>query len=129
MNGSLTVAELPAAWNRLYKEYLGVDVPDDAQGVLQDVHWSQGSFGYFPGYAGTAYAAQMVHEMNKHLDFAACCAKGQLQPILDYQTEHLWKYGMMRTPDVLIQQACNGDFDPAYFVQYLEKKYTDIYQL
>lgn len=130
LNGSMTVAELPAAWNRLYKEYLGVDVPDDAQGVLQDVHWSQGSFGYFPGYAlGTAYAAQMVHEMNKHLDFAACCAKGQLQPILDYQTEHLWKYGMMRTPDVLIQQACNGDFDPAYFVQYLEKKYTDIYQL
>lgn len=130
MDGSLTVAELPTAWNRMYKEYLGVEVPDDAQGVMQDVHWSQGSFGYFPGYAlGTAYAAQMVHEMKKSFDFADCCAKGQLQPILDYQTEHLWKYGMMRTPDVLILQACGGAFDPSYFVKYLENKYTDIYNL
>ncbi len=130
LNGSLSVAELPAAWNRLYKEYLGVDVPNDAVGVLQDVHWSQGSFGYFPGYAlGTAYAAQMVHEMNKTLNFAECCAKGELQPILDYQTEHLWKYGMMRTPDVLIRQACGGEFVPSYFVTYLENKYADIYNL
>lgn len=130
LNGSLSVSELPAAWNRLYKEYLGVDVPDDAQGVLQDVHWSQGSFGYFPGYAlGTAYAAQMVHEMKKELDFAACCAEGNLKPILDRQTEYLWKYGQLYTPDVLIRKACGGAFDPSYFVRYLEEKYTDIYQL
>lgn len=130
LNGSLSVSDLPAAWNRLYKEYLGVDVPDDAQGVLQDVHWSQGSFGYFPGYAlGTAYAAQMVHEMRKELDFDACCVEGNLQPILDRQTECLWKYGQLYTPDVLIRKACGGAFDPSYFVQYLEKKYTDIYQL
>lgn len=130
LNGSLSVSELPAAWNRLYKEYLGVDVPDDAQGVLQDVHWSQGSFGYFPGYAlGTAYAAQMVHEMKKEMDFAACCTEGNLKPILDRQTEYLWKYGQLYTPDVLIRKACGGAFDPSYFVRYLEEKYTDIYQL
>ena len=130
MNGSLAVADLPAAWNRLYKEYLGVDVPDDAQGVLQDVHWSLGAFGYFPGYAmGTAYAAQMVHQMNQQFDFAACCAAGDVQPILDRQSECLWQYGMMRTPDVLIRQACGGAFDPSYFVRYLEEKYADIYQL
>ena len=130
LNGTLSVSDLPAAWNRLYKEYLGVDVPNDTVGVLQDVHWSQGSFGYFPGYAlGTAYAAQMVAQMKQHLDFAGCCAKGDLQPILDYQTEALWKYGKLRTPDVLIRQACGGEFDPSYFVRYLEEKYTDIYQL
>ena len=130
LRGTLAVKDLPAAWNRMYKEYLGVDVPDDAQGVMQDVHWSQGGFGYFPGYAlGTAYAAQMIHQMKQTVDFAGCCARGDLKPIVDYQTQHLWKYGKMRTPDVLIRQACGGDFDPSYFVTYLEEKYADIYQL
>ncbi len=102
---------------------------DDAQGVLQDVRWSQGSFGYFLGYAlGTTYAAHMVHEMHKDVDFDECCATGQLQPILDYQAKHLWKYGMMRIPDILIRQACSGEFAP-FFVQHLENKYSDVYKL
>ena len=57
----ISVEELPAEWNRLYKEYLGIDVPDDTRGVLQDAHWADGAFGYFPSYAlGTAYSAQIL---------------------------------------------------------------------
>ena len=66
VGGALAVADVPATWNRLYKEYLGVDVPDDKRGCLQDSHWSGGSFGYFPSYAlGSAYGAQMLRNMER----------------------------------------------------------------
>lgn len=130
LHGELQVEDLPRAWNRLYKEYLGVDVPDDARGVLQDVHWSQGDLGYFPGYAlGTAYAAQMVEQMRRHFDFDACCRAGNLQPIIDYQTEHLWQYGKELPADRLIEKNCGGKFDPLVFTRYLETKYREIYCL
>ena len=74
IHGDLAVADLPAAWNARYKEYLGLDVPDDALGVLQDIHWSQGNFGYFPSYAlGSAYGAQAMagpgkdHRLRRHV--------------------------------------------------------------
>ncbi len=130
LQGTLTAADLPAAWNRLYLQYLGVDVPDDAHGVLQDVHWSEGDFGYFPGYAlGTAYAAQMVSVMCRAFDFSGCCLRGDLAPILAWQSEHLWQYGKSRTPDALISSCCAGPFSPEAFLSYLETKYRDIYQL
>ncbi|MBQ7859226.1 MAG: carboxypeptidase M32 [Faecalibacterium sp.] len=130
LHGELEVKDLPAAWNRLYKEYLGVEVPDDARGVLQDIHWSQGDFGYFPGYAlGTAYAAQMVQQMQHQFDFDSCCAAGDLQPICDYLTQHLWQYGKEKTADELIAANCGGSFDPMVFTRYLEEKYSEIYRL
>ena len=129
INGEIAVNELPAEWNRMYKEYLGVDVSDDAHGILQDIHWSMGDFGYFPGYAlGTAYAAQMVQRMKQQFDFADCCAKGDLKPICDYQREHLWQYGQEKQAGELIAMNC-GEVDPMVFVEYLEKKYSEIYQL
>src|SRR5699024_4292762 len=70
LHGELTVADLPAAWNARYKQYLGLDVPDDARGVLQDIHWAWGNFGYFPSYAlGSAYAAQAMADLEKTIDF------------------------------------------------------------
>ena len=72
MQGTLTVAELPAAWNAKYKEYLGVDVPDDTHGCLQDIHWAMGDMGYFPSYAlGSAYSAQAVDDLRKTMDLDA----------------------------------------------------------
>ena len=130
MHGQLTVAELPAALNRLYKEYLGVDVPDDAQGVLQDIHWSGGDFGYFPTYAlGTAYAAQMVEQMKQSFDLGHCCAEGNLEPVRAYLREKIWQYGKMLEPAELIRRGCGGEFDPECFANYLERKYTEIYEL
>ena len=73
MSGELEVKDLPAEWNRLYKEYLGVDVPDDRRGVLQDSHWSGGGIGYFPSYAlGSAYGAHLLHKMKETVDVDGC---------------------------------------------------------
>ncbi|HCY06936.1 MAG TPA: carboxypeptidase, partial [Erysipelotrichaceae bacterium] len=68
-DGSIPLDNLNEVWNSKMKEYLGVDVPNDSYGILQDVHWSGGSFGYFPAYAlGSAYAAQIFNSMKKELD-------------------------------------------------------------
>lgn len=130
LNGTLAVRDLPAAWNAAYKEYLGVDVPDDAHGVLQDIHWSSGDFGYFPGYAlGTAYAAQMVEQMKRAFDFDGCCARGELAPVLGWLEEHIWQYGKELEPDELIRSGCGGGFDPQIFTRYLTEKYRALYRL
>ena len=80
--GDLAVKDVPGEWNKLYKEYLGVDVPDDRRGCLQDSHWSGGSFGYFPSYAlGSAYGAQMLANMEKDMDVWGPVAKGDLSHV------------------------------------------------
>ena len=130
LDGSLAVADLPAAWNAKMKEYLGVDVPDDTRGCLQDVHWAGGDLGYFPSYAlGSAYGAQMMQNMSKTFDPYAEVAKGNLAPIASYLEEHIWQYGKGKQPAWLVQNACGGPFDPENFAQYLEHKYSDIYDL
>ncbi|MBQ2998764.1 MAG: carboxypeptidase M32, partial [Oscillospiraceae bacterium] len=126
--GELTVDEIPAEWNRLYKEYLGVDVPDDAHGCLQDSHWSGGNVGYFPSYAlGSAYGAQMLAKMREDLDVEAVIASGSLKPIADWLGEKIHQYASMYDPEELFIKVCGAPFDPTYYVEYLEKKFSDIY--
>ena len=128
--GTLAVKDLPAAWNKLYKEYLGVDVPNDTQGVLQDSHWSGGSFGYFPSYAlGSAYGAQMLKVMERDLPVWELVAKGDLKPIVAWLTERIYQYGRLLKPNELILKACEAPFDPRYYVDYLKDKYTRVYGL
>ena len=128
--GELTVDEIPAEWNRLYKEYLGVDVPDDTHGCLQDSHWSGGDMGYFPSYAlGSAYGAQMLAKMKEDIDVDAVAASGTLKPISDWLGERIYQYASMYDPDVIFEKACGAPFDPTYYTDYLEKKYSDIYKL
>lgn len=130
MAGTLSVNELPSAWNKLMKELLGVDVPSDAQGVLQDIHWACGDMGYFPSYAlGTAYSAQIIDTMGKELDLDALLAKGELAPIVAWLTDRIWQYGKEKSPEWLIQNACGAPFDPKFFTDYLVKKYSAIYDL
>ncbi len=129
-NGSVTTKELPELWNRLYKEYLGVDVPNDTQGVLQDSHWSGGMLGYFPSYAiGSAYAAQIYHHMKKELDAEKLIAEGNLKPIVEWLTEHIYKYGGLKKPDELMLICCGEPFDANYYVDYLTDKFTKLYGL
>lgn len=129
-DGQLTVDELPEAWNRLYREYLGVDVPSDREGVLQDTHWSGGMFGYFPSYAlGSAYGAQMLAVMKQTVDVDAALASGDLTPINEWLEEHIWKYGGLYDPGVLLEKALGAPFDPMYYVRYLRDKFTEIYSL
>ena len=128
--GELAVKDLPAEWNRLYKEYLGVDVPDDKHGVLQDSHWGGGLVGYFPSYAlGSAYGAQVISKMKEDLDVAKCIAEGNLAPVNAWNTEKIWQYGSLYNSTEVLEKALGGKFDPMYYVKYLENKFTELYDL
>lgn len=130
MAGTLAVKDLPAAWNALMEELLGVQVPSDSQGVLQDIHWAGGDLGYFPSYAlGTAYGAQMLAAMKEQLDVDALLLAGDFAPINQWLEERIWQYGKELTPAQLLQNACGAPFDPSYYTDYLVEKYRRIYQL
>ena len=130
MSGELAVCDLPTEWNRLYKEYLGVDVPDDKRGVLQDSHWSGGGIGYFPSYAlGSAYGAQLLRKMKETVNVGECLSKGDFAPINEWNREHIWKYGCLIAPNELLRNALGDKFDPFVYTDYLENKFSEIYGL
>ena len=121
--------DIPETWNRLYKEYLGVEVPDDRQGCLQDSHWAGGSFGYFPSYAlGSAYGAQMLKNMEGEMDVWGPVSRGDLSPVSAWLKDKVHRFGCLLEPAQVVDNAC-GKFDPAVFAGYLEKKYTELYDL
>lgn len=129
VNGEITVDNVPELWNAKYKEYLGVDVPDDSQGCLQDVHWTSG-FGYFPSYAlGNAYGAQILVAMEKDFDVFTEVKKGNLTAILNWLKEHVFSIASMLDPDEWIKEITGESLNPDYYLDYLEKKYTTIYGL
>lgn len=128
--GEISVDELPEKWNALMKEYLGIEVPDDRNGVLQDSHWSNGNIGYFPSYAlGSAYGAQFIEKMRESMDVDALIAEGDFAPINAWNKEHIWQFGQLYDPDVLLEKVLEGKFDPTVYASYLEKKYSEIYGL
>ncbi len=130
MAGELEVKDLPAEWNRLYKEYLGVDVPDDTRGVLQDVHWAGGMIGYFPSYAlGSAYGVQFLLKAKESIDVEKCVLEGDLGPLNAWNREHIWQHGCLYKPGQLLQRVLGGKFDPEPYICYLEEKCRDIYGL
>ena len=129
IGGTLEAKDVPAEWAKLYKEYLGIDIPNDREGCLQDSHWSGGSFGYFPSYAlGNAYGAQMLHNMEQTVDVAGDSAKGDLSHIAGWLREKIHQYGGLMVPADVVKNAC-GEFDPHYYTDYLTRKYTELYQL
>ncbi len=128
MAGELEVRDLPRAWNGMYREYLGIDVPDDRRGVLQDSHWSSGAFGYFPSYAlGSAYGAQFLAKMKETVDVDAALEKGDFGPMNQWNREHIWRYGCLLTPAQILENAMGQPFDPSYYLNYLEAKCKDVY--
>lgn len=128
-NGTIAVADLPAAWNAKYEEYLGVTPANDGEGVLQDVHWSGGAFGYFPSYAlGNMYAAQFTQTLRQELPaFDSLIAEGNLAPIKEWLTEKVYKHGKLLTPNEIIREVTGEELNPEYLVQYLEEKYKSVY--
>ena len=128
MAGEIEVKDLPGEWNRLYKEYLGIDVPDDRHGVLQDSHWSGGMIGYFPSYAlGNAYGAQFLNKMKETVDVDKCVSEGDFKPINDWNRENIWKHGALYTPKELFDRVLGKEFSADYYIEYLNKKVKDIY--
>jgi len=130
-NGTLQVGDLPRYWNDKYEEYLGIAPPNDQVGVLQDVHWAGGAFGYFPSYAlGNLYAAQIRQTLLSQLpDFNNAVARGELLPIKKWLTEQIYVYGKSLTPSEIIVKVTGEQLNPNYLVDYLDEKYSEIYQI
>jgi len=131
IEGSLSVEDIPAFWNEMYKQYLGVDVPNDAQGCLQDIHWSHGSFGYFPTYSlGSLYAAQFFAYMQQqNRELPSQIAAGNYTGIHQWLKENIYRYGRIYTSDELCNKATGEPLQLQYFMEYVRHKYADIYQL
>ena len=130
IGGTLEVEDVPAEWNRLYREYLGIDVPTDTEGCLQDSHWSGGAIGYFPSYAlGSAYGAQMLHVMQEQIgDIWEDVAKGDLSRITAWLKAKIHAHASFKKPGALFEEVC-GKFDAKYFTDYLTEKYSKLYNL
>jgi carboxypeptidase Taq len=100
------------------------------EGILQDVHWSGGSFGYFPSYAlGYMYAAQLYHAMQKELDVDQVLASDDYTPIKNWLTEHIHRFGASKKPNQLILEATNEPLNPTYLLDYLRTIYYTVYQV
>ncbi len=127
-SGEVEVKDLPRIWNEKMVEYLGIKPKDDAEGVLQDVHWSAGLMGYFPTYAlGSAYAAQFYYTMMKELDIDKLVKENNIKEINNWLKEKIHQYGSSKTPKQLLLEVTGEPFDPKYFVKYLKEKYTKLY--
>jgi len=127
----LKVNDLPDYWNAKYKEYLNIDVPNDAQGVLQDVHWSHGSFGYFPTYSlGSFYAAQFFHQATKEMpNLLTEIENGNTHNLLNWLREKIHKHGKFYTAQELCIQVTGEKLNFAHFMRYAATKYGAIYGL
>jgi carboxypeptidase Taq len=131
IGGELGVANLPGEWNRLYREYLGVSVPNDRVGCLQDVHWSCGLFGYFPTYTlGNLYAAQFARAARRDLgDLDSSFARGEFAPLREWLRRHVHRHGRRHEPAELCRVATGAPLSPDVFLGYLEDKLERVYAL
>lgn len=131
IKGEVEVKDLPQLWNEKYKEYLGVEPKNDAEGVLQDVHWSDGSFGYFPSYAlGNLYGAQFLNKMIKDIpEVFKEIQEGNLMSIHQWLKDNIHKHGGVHKPAELIKMVTGEELTAKYFIEYLNSKYKEIYKL
>jgi len=127
--GRLAIGDVPAAWNAKMKELLGVTPPSDSLGCLQDIHWSMGSFGYFPSYSlGNLYASQLWAAMKSAMpSLEAEIENGNHALLLDWLREHVHRSGAAYLPGELIERATGAPLDARHFVAYLNEKYAEIY--
>lgn len=124
IEGSLQAEDLPAAWKEKFTQYFGITPPNDTLGVLQDVHWAYGNFGYFPTYAlGSAIAAQLYAAMQRDFDVEKSLESGTTQRINQWLASHIHRYGCSKYPDEILRLATGEDFDAHYYVDYLVKKF------
>jgi carboxypeptidase Taq len=115
---------LPDAWNAAMKDYLGIDVPDDAHGVLQDVHWSRGAFGYFPTYSvGNVMSVQIWEKLREDVtDVDDQMARGEFGAIRDWLRTRIHVHGRKYLPAETIERAVGGPIDSEPYLAYLKKK-------
>ncbi len=130
IGGELNTADIPACWNEQYKKWLGVDVPDDQQGCLQDVHWSHGSFGYFPTYSlGSFYAAQFFAGATKSDGgLPEKMEKGNTKDLLGWLRQRVHAEGRIYNSEEICQRVTGEPLNVQYFLDYMLDKYGKIYE-
>ncbi|MBQ4000387.1 MAG: carboxypeptidase M32 [Oscillospiraceae bacterium] len=129
-SGEYKIRDLEEIWNEKYREYLGVNVLNARDGILQDMHWPYAYFGYFPTYLlGSAIAAQFAHKLFEDIDVDLLLREDRYSEIMDYLGEHIHRYGGICTTDEIIEKATGTQFDPAFYTDYLKAKYMDIYNI
>jgi carboxypeptidase Taq len=131
ISGQIPLKDVAETWRERFKSFFGIEVPDDAHGVLQDVHWSSGYFGYFPTYAlGSIVASQIWEKIGDSMpDIHDQIASGEFAPLRDWLRENLHRHGRKFTPTETLQRLVGGPIDVGPFVRYLTSKFGEIYQL
>jgi carboxypeptidase Taq len=131
IEGRVEPKDLPELWNRKTREYLGIEVPDDAQGVLQDVHWSAGLFGYFPSYTlGNLYSAQLFEAAKRDVPGLEQGFRwGLYRPLLEWLAEKVFVHGGELDAEEVVARATGAPPDARHFVEYVRQKYGAIYRL
>jgi len=131
MEGSLEVRDLPDAWNSRMEEYLGLTPPNDADGVLQDVHWSSGYLGYFSTYAlGNLVSAQLWETINTEIpDLSEQIRRGEFESLTGWMREKIHRHGSKFEPQELVKRVTGSKIDPAPYMRYLTTKYSRVYGL
>ena len=129
MEGKIDLAHLDQIWSDKYAEYLGVRPENDREGLLQDMHWSEG-YGYFPTYAlGNMYNSMYFNAMNQEFDVDDMVSQGKLDVVLDWMKEHVFKKADQLDPKPWIKDITGRDLTVDDFLDYLEEKYRGIYQI
>ena len=130
IEGSIEVKNLPKIWNEKMKELLGVEPKNDSEGVLQDVHWSQGAFGYFPSYAlGTIYSVQLFEKLSEeHPEIKEQIRNGDFSFIIEWLRKNVHNYGRSMNAEDIIKKVCGEGLNIDVYSQYLRKKYLEIYK-
>jgi len=131
VDGDLDVEDVPERWNDKYEEYLGVRPDDDAEGCLQDIHWSHGSFGYFPTYSlGSVLAAQMYDALEADVgDVDEKVRNGNFDVVADWLEAHVHRHGARYTTPELVEEATGEAYNADHFVDHVTEKYTELYDL
>lgn len=131
LDGSIPVKDVPEAWNERYRQYLGIVPSNDAEGCLQDVHWSGGLLGYFPTYSmGNILSYQVWETLQADLgDTDTLMEKGDFAPILAWLQDKVYSQGKRYKPTDLLQKVCASSLDPTPYLRNITNKYKDIYQL
>jgi carboxypeptidase Taq len=131
LEGKLKVADLPEAWNELFKSYVGLDVPNDREGVLQDIHWSFVGFAEFPGYTlGNVIGAQLMEKIRSELtDLDDQMERGEFGALLGWLQEHVYQHGRKFTPNELLERETGRPLTPKPWIAYVRKKYGALYGL
>ena len=125
----ISVSELPQIWNERYEEYLGVKVPDDTNGVLQDTHWASGYFGYFPSYAmGNVYDGMWIEKLVKDVpNWLDEVGKGNTAPAIDWMKKNVHHYSSLYDPAELVKKITGKDTSAGPYLEYLDNKYSDLF--